>query len=53
MTKVSTATRPVPSGDPFMEPFFSRPPEGLHTVFTDRRLAALKSIFGDTQRPRL
>ncbi len=50
MTNVSTATRPAPSGDPFMEQFFSRLPEALHTDFTDRQLASLKSVFGDAKR---
>lgn len=40
MTNLATATRPDPSGDPFMEQFFSRLPAGLHTDFTDRQLAA-------------
>ncbi len=50
MTNGSTATRPAPSGDPFMEQFFSRLPEGLHTDFTNRQLASLKSVFGDATR---
>ena len=50
MTTVSAAPRPVPSSDPFMEQFFSRLPERLHTDFTGRQLAALKSVFGDATR---
>ena len=50
MTNVSKAARPAPSGDPFLEQFFGRLPVGLHTEFTDRQLAALKSVFGDATR---
>lgn len=50
MSEVSTVPRPAPSGDPFIEQFFSRLPDGLRTDFTDRQLAALKSVFGDATR---
>ena len=36
--------------DPFLEQFFSRLPDGLEADFTDRQLAALKSVFGDATR---
>lgn len=35
------------SSDPFLRQFFDRLPEELHTDFTNRQLAALKSVFGD------
>ncbi len=35
------------SNDPFLEQFFARLPAKLHTSFTDRQLAALKSVFGE------
>lgn len=49
MNGISTITGPV-TRDPFLEQFFSRLPQGLHTHFTDRQLAALKSVFGDATR---
>lgn len=33
--------------DPFIEQFFSRLPPGASARFTNRQLAALKSVFGD------
>ena len=50
MSAVSTTTGPAVAGDPFLEQFFSRLPEELHTDFTDRQLAGLKSVFGDATR---
>ena len=41
---------PALPGDPFLEQFFSRLPEGMRADFTDRQLAALKSVFGDATR---
>ena len=41
---------PAMAGDPFLEQFFCRLPEGMRTDFTDRQLAALKSVFGDATR---
>ncbi len=38
------------SSDPFLRQFFDRLPEELHTDFTNRQLAALKSVFGDATR---
>lgn len=35
------------SNDRFLEQFFARLPVKLHTSFTDRQLAALKSVFGE------
>ncbi len=35
------------SNDPFLAQFFARLPAKLHTSFTDRHLAALKSVFGE------
>ena len=52
MNHVSTsrAVSAALSRDPFLEQFFSRLPEAMHTDFTDRQLAALKSVFGDATR---
>ncbi len=49
MNSVSKAPGRAPR-DPFLEQFFSRLPEEMHTDFTDRQLAALKSVFGDATR---
>ncbi len=49
MNVASTSTGLLPR-DTFLEQFFSRLPEGMHTDFTDRQLAALKSVFGDATR---
>ena len=49
MNGISTATGPA-SRDPFLEQFFSRLPDEMHTDFTNHQLAALKSVFGDTTR---
>lgn len=49
MNGISTIPRAMP-GDPFLEQFFSRLPDEMHTDFTDRQLAALKSVFGDATR---
>ena len=49
MNFASTSTGPLPR-DTFLEQFFSRLPEGMHTDFTDRQIAALKSVFGDATR---
>ncbi len=38
------------SNDPFLEQFFARLPAKLHTSFTDRQLAALKSVFGEATK---
>ena len=38
------------SGDPFLRQFFAQLPPELRTGFTDRQLAALKSVFGDATR---
>ena len=38
------------SSDPFLEQFFARLPAEMHTDFSDRQLAALKSVFGDATR---
>ena len=40
----------TPPNDPFLEQFFSRLPDGMEADFTDRQLAALKSVFGDATR---
>ncbi len=49
MNFASTSTGSLPR-DPFLEQFFARLPEGMHTDFTDRQLAGLKSVFGDATR---
>lgn len=49
MNGVSTAPGPA-SRDLFLEQFFSRLPAHMHAEFTDRQLAALKSVFGDATR---
>ena len=38
------------SDDPFLRQFFAQLPPELRTNFTDRQLAALKSVFGDATR---
>ncbi len=50
MNHVSATSAPSLPDDPFLEQFFSRLPEGVHADFTDRQLAALKSVFGDATR---
>ncbi len=49
MNAASSSTGSLPR-DTFLEQFFSRLPEGMHTDFTDRQLAGLKSVFGDATR---
>ena len=49
MNFASTSTSPLPR-DTFLGQFFSRLPEGMRTDFTDRQLAALKSVFGEATR---
>ena len=49
MNGISTTTGRLPR-DPFLEQFFSRLPDEMHTDFTNRQLAALKSVFGDATR---
>ena len=44
-----TSSGPWPH-DIFLEQFFSRLPQGLHTDFTNRQLAAMKSVFGEATR---
>ena len=50
MNHASTTAAPSLPGDPFIEQFFSRLPEGMRVDFTDRQLAGLKSVFGDATR---
>lgn len=50
MNHNTTSAAPSLPGDPFLEQFFSRLPEGMHADFTDRQLAALKSVFGEATR---
>lgn len=38
------------SSDPFLQQFFAQLPPELRTGFSDRQLAALKSVFGDAAR---
>ncbi len=49
MNVASTSTSRLPR-DSFLEQFFSRLPEEMQTDFTDRQIAALKSVFGDATR---
>ena len=49
MNSISTTTGRLPR-DSFLEQFFSRLPDEMHTDFTNRQLAALKSVFGDATR---
>ena len=49
MNVASTSTSRLPR-DSFLEQFFSRLPEEMQTEFTDRQIAALKSVFGDATR---
>ncbi len=49
MNAASTSTSRLPR-DSFLEQFFSRLPEEMQTDFTDRQIAALKSVFGDATR---
>lgn len=49
MNVASTSTSRLPR-DSFLEQFFSRLPEEMQTDFTDRQIAALKSVFGEATR---
>ena len=49
MNFASTSTGPLPR-DSFLDQFFSRLPEEMQTDFTNRQIAALKSVFGEATR---